>query len=339
MSLADAVRANFAAIFYSFFNLVAVICVVTVNKSVLLTLGFSFPITLLAVHCLVTFLGLRIAAAFGVFEMKPLPRRSLAIMAASFTFYNVASLMNLAVSSISSYQLAKIAVAPMCMLLMYIFYSQGTTTNVKLAVAIMLVGVTLATVTDVDVTPTGIFVGLLAVVGAAQSQILIAEMQKNLKASANQLLVAYTPYVFVMLFLLSPLELLLEENSELGFAAYKNWFDQHFSFYALGVILLSGCFGLLVSLSTFLMIGATSALTYNIVGHVKTVSVMVAGVIVFGDSMGSKKLFGIFCALVGVVWYSKIQLDKQAQAKLLPMMTPPVVPAQGDAEKKEGSHA
>lgn len=36
----------------------------------------------------------------------------------------------------------------------------------------------------------------------------------------------------------------------------------------------AGCCGLLVSLSTFLMINATSALTYNIVGHLKTVTIL-----------------------------------------------------------------
>ncbi len=139
MALAHIIRANLAPIGYSLFNLVSVICVVAVNKSVLQTLAFSFPISLLMVHCLVTFLGMRLAAAFGVFELKPLPKRSLVTMALSFLFYNVASLMNLAVSSVSSYQLAKIAVAPMTMLLTYLLFNQGTTTNVKLAVFIMLV--------------------------------------------------------------------------------------------------------------------------------------------------------------------------------------------------------
>ncbi len=36
-------------------------------------------------------------------------------------------------------------------------------------------------------------------------------------------------------------------------------------------IVVSGLLGVLVSLSTFLVIGATSSLTYNVVGHSKTV--------------------------------------------------------------------
>ena len=39
-------------------------------------------------------------------------------------------------------------------------------------------------------------------------------------------------------------------------------------------ILLSAMLGLLVSLSTFLVIASTSSLTYNVVGHLKTVIIL-----------------------------------------------------------------
>lgn len=48
-------------------------------------------------------------------------------------------------------------------------------------------------------------------------------------------------------------------------------------------ILVSAALGLLVTLSTFLVIGATSALTYNVVGHVKTVGVIAGGILFYGE--------------------------------------------------------
>ena len=81
------------------------------------------------------------------------------------------------------------------MALNYGLYGESTTMKTKMAVAVMLLGVTMATVTDVDVTTTGFVVGMLAVTGAAQQQILIGKIQKQLKASSNQLLVSYTPFV------------------------------------------------------------------------------------------------------------------------------------------------
>jgi solute carrier family 35 protein E3 len=84
---------------------------------------------------------------------------------------------------------------------------------------------------------------------------------------------------------------------------------------AIVTIFVSGCLGLLVSLSTFLMIGATSALTYNIVGHLKTVSILILGVLLYGDPMTVEKFFGIVLALTGVLGYSKLKLDKQTAEK------------------------
>ena len=58
-------------------------------------------------------------------------------------------------------------------------------------------------------------------------------------------------------------------------------------------ILSSAFLGLLVNLSTFLVIGATSALSYNVVGHFKTVLILTGGCLLFGDDMSLKKLLGI----------------------------------------------
>ena len=72
-------------------------------------------------------------------------------------------------------------------------------------------------------------------------------------------------------------------------------------------IAISAALGLLVSLSTFLVIGATSSLTYNVVGHIKTVIILVGGCMFFGDTMPAKKLAGISIAMLGIIWYSQVR--------------------------------
>eukprot|EP00041_Stephanoeca_diplocostata_P024090 m.602766 g.602766 ORF g.602766 m.602766 type:complete len:338 (-) comp22451_c0_seq5:182-1195(-) len=306
------VEDNLKPILYALFNVLSVTMIVVVNKKVFNEHHFHFPLLLVLIHSIITFLGLRIAAAFGAFEMKSLPQWPRIVLAASFVFYNGASLINLNVNTVGFYQISKILVTPMVMAMNYALYQEGTTTPVKMAVLVMLCGVTMATVTDVDVTAVGFAIGMTAVLGAAQQQILIGKMQKRLQASANQLLVTYTPFVIVMLAILSPLDHVIQQDTPaLGVGTYTTWFQQYGSAPALLTIFFSGCCGLLVSLSTFLMIGATSALTYNIVGHLKTVTILTMGVVVFGDSMSTKKLMGIALALTGVIWYSKIKLDLQ----------------------------
>ncbi len=75
---------------------------------------------------------------------------------------------------------------------------------------------------------------------------------------------------------------------------------------AIIAIAVSALLGLLVSLSTFLVIGATSSLTYNVVGHIKTVIILMGGCMFFGDEMPMKKLAGISIAMGGIVWYSQV---------------------------------
>ena len=70
----------------------------------------------------------------------------------------------------------------------------------------------------------------------------------------------------------------------------------------MAAIAISAVLGLLVSVSTFLLIGATSALTYNVCGHVKTVIILAGGVLLFGDDMPPKKLAGISLAMGGIIW-------------------------------------
>ena len=52
------------------------------------------------------------------------------------------------------------------------------------------------------------------------------------------------------------------------------------------------------------MIGATSGLTFNVIGHLKLIIVLAGGVAFFGDQMPPKKLAGVCVALAGIAWYS-----------------------------------
>eukprot|EP00040_Diaphanoeca_grandis_P019852 m.105164 g.105164 ORF g.105164 m.105164 type:complete len:327 (+) comp27624_c1_seq1:80-1060(+) len=314
------IRHNLKPILCAIFNVVAVTGIVVANKKVFNEYHFHFPILLVLIHTVITYMGLRSAALFGLFEMKAMPVMPRVILAGSFVFYNCASLINLNYNTVGFYQISKILVTPTVMFINYFLYDEGTTTEVKLAVTVMLAGVTMATVTDVDVTKVGFLIGIGAVLGSGQSQLLIQKKQKELQASANQLLVAYTPFVMVMLSICTPIDKAISEHPDF---TVTEWLQTYGTSDAIAMVIFSGFFGLLVSLSTFLMIGATSALTYNIVGHLKTVTILTVGVVYFGDSVNSKKLFGIMIALIGVIWYSKIKLDKQqAQQAAAAVNTP-----------------
>ena len=62
------------------------------------------------------------------------------------------------------------------------------------------------------------------------------------------------------------------------------------------------------------VIGATSSLTYNVVGHIKTVIILTGGCVFFGDEMPLKKFLGIATAMLGIVWYSQARSSPPGSA-------------------------
>lgn len=125
--------------------------------------------------------------------------------------------------------------------------------------------------------------------------------QKQLGVNGNQLLHQVSPIAVLLLAVLVPLVEPVgsfsnpEEGTLLGYTYSRG---------SLGWILLSSGLGLVVTLSTYLFIGVTSPLTYNVVGHLKTVLIVTSGVVFFGDVITAKKMLGIGCAMAGIVWYT-----------------------------------
>jgi solute carrier family 35 protein E3 len=79
------------------------------------------------------------------------------------------------------------------------------------------------------------------------------------------------------------------------------------------LIAASAVLGVLVTFSTFLVIGNTSPLTYAIAGHVKTIVILGGGVVFFGDQISRLKTLGIAMALGGVVAYTRLKVILQAK--------------------------
>lgn len=75
---------------------------------------------------------------------------------------------------------------------------------------------------------------------------------------------------------------------------------------SLAAILLSCLLGTVVSLSAFLTIGASSSLSYTVIGHIKTVSNLFGGYLIFGDTFRPAQLAGIVLALAGIAWFSQV---------------------------------
>jgi solute carrier family 35 protein E3 len=77
-----------------------------------------------------------------------------------------------------------------------------------------------------------------------------------------------------------------------------------------------------VNVATFSLIGRTSSVTYQVVGHAKTILLLILGYVFFPSPWESKAqrlraILGIVVALIGVFLYSRVRLDIQKEQQRL----------------------
>jgi len=82
-------------------------------------------------------------------------------------------------------------------------------------------------------------------------------------------------------------------------------------------ILLSCSIAVCVNFSTFLVIGTTSPVTYQVLGHLKTCLVLSFGYIILKDPFSARNVVGILIAIFGMglySYYSVVESRKKTEA-------------------------
>jgi drug/metabolite transporter (DMT)-like permease len=87
-------------------------------------------------------------------------------------------------------------------------------------------------------------------------------------------------------------------------------------------ILLSCSLAVFCNVSQYLCIGRFSAVSFQVLGHMKTVCVLTLGWLLFDSELTFKNIMGMILAVVGMVIYSwAVELEKQSNiTKTLPHM-------------------
>lgn len=82
-------------------------------------------------------------------------------------------------------------------------------------------------------------------------------------------------------------------------------------------ILLSCTLAVFCNVSQYLCIGRFSAVSFQVLGHMKTVCVLTLGWLLFDSELTPKNIFGMVIAVLGMVIYSwAVEGEKQANAKI-----------------------
>ncbi|KAK9940970.1 hypothetical protein M0R45_017602 [Rubus argutus] len=299
-------------------SVVSSVSIVICNKALISTLGFTFATTLTSWHLLVTFCSLHIALWMKWFEHKPFDASSVM----SFGILNGISIgllnLSLGFNSVGFYQMTKLAIIPCTVLLETLFFRKKFSRSIQFSLTILLLGVGVATVTDLQLNALGSFLSLLAVLTTCVAQIMTNTIQKKFKVSSTQLLYQSCPYQAITLFIIGPfLDGLLTNQNVFAFAYTPQ---------VLFFIVLSCLISVSVNFSTFLVIGKTSAVTYQVLGHLKTCLVLAFGYTLLHDPFSWRNILGILIAVLGMVLYSYF-FNHESQRKaieasqLLPLQT------------------
>ncbi|KAH1255486.1 UDP-xylose transporter 3 [Glycine max] len=268
-------------------SVVSSVSIVICNKALMSSLHFIFATTLTSWHLLVTFCSLHVALKLRFFEHKPFERK--AVM--GFGILNGISIgllnLSLGFNSVGFYQMTKLAIIPCTILLEILFLGKKFSKRVQFSLSILLLGVGIATVTDLQLNALGSFLSFLAMTNT---------IQKKFKVSSTQLLYQTCPYQSATLLFFGPyLDKLL---TNLNVFAFK------YTTQVTMVIVLSCMISIAVNFSTFLVIGKTSPVTYQVLGHLKTCLVLAFGYIIVHDPFSWRNILGILVAMVGMILYS-----------------------------------
>ncbi|CAN6276312.1 unnamed protein product [Urochloa humidicola] len=272
------------------------VAIVICNKALISTLGFPFATTLTSWHLMVTFCTLHVAQRLHFFEPKAIDGQTVIL----FGLLNGTSIgllnLSLGFNSIGFYQMTKLAIIPFTVLLETIFLKKRFSESIKLSLLVLLLGVGIASVTDLKLNLLGSILSGLAIATTCVGQILTNTIQKRLKVSSTQLLYQSAPYQAAILFATGPFV-----DQQL---TNRSVFEHKYSAPVLGFIVLSCLIAVSVNFSTFLVIGTTSPVTYQVLGHLKTCLVLSFGYTLLHDPFTLRNILGILIAIFGMALYS-----------------------------------
>ncbi|KAK7329722.1 hypothetical protein VNO77_23898 [Canavalia gladiata] len=294
------------------FNFVVAVGIIFMNKMVLQTVNFKFPILLSLIHYVVSWFLMAVLNVCSVFPASP-PSKSTQL-SALFTLGFVMSLstglanVSLKYNSVGFYQMAKIAVTPSIVMAEFVLFGKKVSWPKALALAVVSIGVAVATVTDLQFHVFGACVALAWILPSAVNKILWSRLQQQENWTALALMWKTTPITLIFLAAMLPC---LDPPGVLSF-------DWNLSNTL--VILASAILGFLLQWSGALALGATSAVSHVVLGQFKTCIILLGNYYIFGSNPGIISICGAFTAIAGMSVYTFLNLKQQSN-KIFPRQT------------------
>eukprot|EP00887_Chlorella_sp_A99_P001053 scaffold14.g1053.t1 len=289
---AAAEQRNFAMDVLAWFSNVSTsVLIVFVNKLLMKATGygFHFATTLTALHFLTCTLAIWAVQAAGCLKPSSMPGKDLALFTVVADISILTLNLSLMINTVSFYQarrgrvlwIAKLLIIPFVCFVERVYLGRTFSRETVASIGVVVVGVAVVTVEDLhlDISMGGLIIAAVSVVSSGLQQIFVRTMQQKHKLSSHELLSNTAPPQAWSLLLVGPF---------IDKLVSSEWvFNYHFTHWGAAVLMLSCSLAILV------------------LGHMKTVMVLLGGWLFLGDSITGRKLTGMGLAVAGMIWYGK----------------------------------
>lgn len=289
-----------------FINICSSICIVFLNKWLYVHHGFP-NMTLTCIHFLTTFIGLHLCVMLDVFKPKRLSVLKVVPLCLAFCGFVVFTNLSLQNNTVGTYQLAKALTTPAIVGIHSVFYNRSYSIQIKLTVIPIILGVFLNSYYDVKFNWVGTIYASLGVLVTSVYQVWVGTKQKEFQVNSMQLLYYQAPLSAGML----AVAVLIFEPITAENGLLSSW-----SMSSVLVVFASGVVAFSVNLSIYWIIGNTSPVTYNMVGHLKFCIILLGGYFIFHDPLGVNQMLGVATTLSGIIAYTHFKLAEQNVLKL-----------------------
>ncbi|KAG8633346.1 UDP-rhamnose/UDP-galactose transporter 6 [Manihot esculenta] len=278
------------------FNVVTSVGIILVNKALMATYDFSYATTLTGLHFATTTLLALVLRGLGYIQASHLPFPELL----KFVFFANFSIVGMNVSlmwnSVGFYQIAKLSMIPVSCLLEVLFDKIRYSRDTKLSIAVVLLGVGVCTITDVSVNAKGFVAAFIAVWSTSLQQYYVHYLQRKYSLSSFNLLGHTAPAQAATLLLIGPFLDYWLTN--------RRVYTYNYNIVSVTFIILSCTIAVGTNLSQFICIGRFTAVSFQVLGHMKTILVLIMGFFFFGrEGLNLQVVLGMVIAVVGMIWY------------------------------------
>lgn len=228
------------------------------------------------------------------------------IMCANVVFLN----LSLAYSSILFYQVVRILLTPLTVIINFCFYGSKIPVRACLALLPTCIGVGIVSYYDSSVkskkatvettSALGMVFSFTGVTISAVYTLWVSQYHKKLQMDSMQLLYNQVPFGTLLLFIAS---LFTETFPVWGDVLPRQWI----------LLVISGACACIVNLSLFFIIDHAGPVSSTVTGHLKTCIIVGLGWALSEKIVGFESKFGILLSILGIILYSFAMHNKSAK--------------------------